>query len=182
MESIKAIIIERAAHIINNSGIESLTIPNLELKEIEPNHQLTKDDDIILILLDSLEDDIKTMVREIDNKKMVPETRLNLFFKGLYSLFQTKSYYLHIIFDKSLFKRDDKVKFSIVHIENIVEKYLTTIIKEGKIDYSFKVNVPDRLLIKKFLSEFRSMIENEHLVNEMKLEFNKIKKNKNDEQ
>jgi len=182
MESSKSIIIEKAAKIINNSGLEALTIPNLELKGRYHNNQLTKDDDIILILLGSFEDDLKTIVHEIANDGIVPEISLKLFFKRLYSLFQTKSYYLHVIFDKSLFKRDDKVKISIINIKNIAEKYLATIIEAGKINNSFKANLPTRLLVKKILSEFRSMIENEHMVNEMKLEFNKIKKYNNDEQ
>ncbi|MCK9206859.1 MAG: hypothetical protein M0P66_07095 [Salinivirgaceae bacterium] len=180
MEANRTIIIEKAAQIIINSGLEALTIPNLELKvrvdKNQLNNQITKDDDILLVLLVCFETELNAIVQEIANKGIVPETGLQLLFKRIYSLFQQKPYYLSIIFDKSLLKRDDTIKMSMLRTKNIAETYLTTIIDAGKIDHTFKTKVPTRLLVNKILSEFRLIMKDEQLVNEMILEFKNIKK------
>ena len=55
-------IIEKAAGIIMNSGVDELTIHNLadklQIKERQLYGRLSKDDDILLILLLSLESDM----------------------------------------------------------------------------------------------------------------------------
>lgn len=55
-------IIEKAAGIIRNSGLDELTIHNLadklQIKESQLYGRLSKDDDILLILLLSLESDM----------------------------------------------------------------------------------------------------------------------------
>jgi hypothetical protein len=106
MEANKFIIIEKAAGIIMNTGLEALTIHNLaaelKVKDSQLYNQLTRDDDILLMLLLGFETDIIEFVKELANKGVTPESELKLLFNGLYFLFLQKPYYLSLIFDKNL--------------------------------------------------------------------------------
>lgn len=179
MESKKAEIIETAAHIIMNSGIGALTIQNLydelDLEETRLDNRLVKDDDILLMLLSEFEADINELVLEYANNGVSPETELELLFKGLYFLFQQKPYYLAIIFDKSLIKRDDRIKKSFLRISNTAENYLTTIIDAGRNENLFKNKQSSKLLVSKILSSFRLLMKDEQLVNEMKLDIKTLR-------
>ncbi|HAM97461.1 MAG TPA: hypothetical protein DCQ26_02515 [Marinilabiliales bacterium] len=185
MEPTRTLIIDKAARIIMNSGLEALTIPNLE-KEVgvgknQLNNHLTKDDDILLVLLVCFETELNSIVQEITNKGIVPETELQLLFKRLYALFLLKPYYLSIIFDKNLAERDDAIKISIQRIINIAETYLSTIIEAGKTAHTFKTKVSTKLLVNKILSRFRIFMKDEQLVHEMILELKNLKNQNNEE-
>src|SRR3989339_495227 len=185
MEPSRTLIIDKATRIIMNSGLEALTIPNLE-KEVgvgknQLNNHLTKDDDILLVLLVCFETELNSIVQEITNKGIVPETELQLLFKRLYALFLLKPYYLSIIFDKNLAERDDAIKISIQRIINIAETYLSTIIEAGKTAHTFKTKVSTKLLVNKILSRFRIFMKDEQLVHEMILELKNLKNQNNEE-
>lgn len=173
-------IVERAAEIIMDSGLETLTVSNLasglKLHESHLYQQLTKDDDIVLILLLRFETDIHEAVKELANKVQSPETKLKLLFKRIYLLFLQKPHYLSIIFDKNLKERDESIKKSFVRIKNIAESYLTFIIDKGKNEYTFKTKVPTRILVDQMLSSFRLLMKDEQRVNEMVLELKTLRK------
>ena len=186
MEPNRTLIIDKAAQIIINSGLEALTISNLEMEvgvdKDQLNHQFTKVDDILLVILVCFETELNDIVQEITNKGIVPETGLQLLFKRLYSLFLLKPYYLSIIFDKNLAERDYTVKMAILRIMNIAETYLSTIIDAGKTDHTFKTKVSTKLLINEILSGFRMFMKEEKHVHEMIPELKKTLKNEyNDE-
>lgn len=173
-------IVERAAQIIMDSGLQALTVPNLatelELNASQLYQQLTKDDDILLILLLSFESEIHGAVKELANNIQSPETELKLLFKRIYLLFLQKPHYLSIIFDKNLKERDESIKKSFVRIRNIAESYLTLIIDKGKNEYTFKTKVPTRILVDQMLSSFRLLMKDEQRVNEMVVELKTLRK------
>ena len=179
METNKSAIIDKAARIILNTGLEALTIHNLaqELKvdKNQLNNQLLKDDDIILILLLAFETDIIEFVKETETKKVNPESELKLLFKGLYFLFLQKPYYLSLIFDKSLIKRDESIKHSVLRIKRIAEDYLAGIIDKGKKQNNFKTNESTNFLVNKILSGFRLFMKDEQRMNDMMLELKTLK-------
>ena len=132
-----------AAGIIQNSGLAALSIQKLAEKlganrEELNAHFLEEDDDIILIILLALENDLILLIREIKNRHTTPEAELKLFFKGLYSLFLQKTYYLSILFDKNLRQRDNEIKKAIRRIKVLSVKYLSDLIEEGKGTNTFK--------------------------------------------
>lgn len=180
MEPKKTEIIKKAAKIILDTGLEGLTVPNLanelEINESQLYQQLTKDDDIVLILLLGFETDIIQVVKELANKVHSPETELKLLFKRIYLLFLQKPYYLSIIFDKNLKERDESIKKSFIRIRNVAENYLTIIIDKGKNEYTFKTNVPTRVLVDQILSSFRILMKDEQNVNEMVLQLKTLRK------
>lgn len=179
MDAIRFLIIDKAARIIMNSGLESLTILNLE-KEVgvdrnQLDNQLTKDDDILLVLLVNFEAELNGVFQEITNKGILPEAELQLLFKSLYSLFLLKPYYLSVIFDKNLAERDNTIKISIQRIRHVAETYLSKIIDAGKKDQTFKTRVSSKLVVRKILIGFRMLMKDEQLVHEMILELKNLK-------
>ena len=179
MEPQKSEIIEKAANIILESGLQTLTINNLatELKvhETQLYKQLTNDDDILLMLLLAFETDVIEFVKELVKKGASPESELKLLFKGLYFLFLQKPYYLSIIFDKELIKRDTSIKNSFIRIRNIAKNYLTGVIDAGKNENTFKTKEPTAVLVNKLLSGFRFLMQEDRRVNEMILELKTLK-------
>ena len=173
-------IVERAAQIIMDTGLGTLTVPKLAtelaINESQLYQHLTKDDDILLILLLGFETDINEAVKELANKVHSPETELKLLFKRFYLLFLQKPYYLAIIFDKNLKDREESIKKSIVRIKNIAGSYLTLIIDKGKEEYTFKTKVPTKILVDQMLTSFRLLMKDEQRVNEMVLELKTLRK------
>lgn len=173
-------IAQKAAQIILDTGLEELTISNLaialEVNESQLYRQLTKDDDIVLILLLSFETDIIQAVKELANKVYSAEAELKLLFKRIYLLFLQKPHYLSIIFDKNLKERDESIKKSFVRIRNVAEGYLTLIIDKGKNEYTFKTKVPTRVLVDQMLASFRILMKDEQRVNEMVIELKTLRK------
>ncbi|MFA9388503.1 MAG: hypothetical protein ACERKD_01765 [Prolixibacteraceae bacterium] len=182
MKTTSTAIIDKSAQIIMNSGLEALTIPNLLLKmgiaKNELHNQITKDDDLILMLLLAFENELNTLVQEIANTGIEPETKIKLLFKNLYSLFLQKPYYLALIFDKSLMNREHSIKAIMLRIKNTAETYLSTLINTGKMDNTFKTKMSTKLLVGKILSSFRLLMKNEQRVNEMILELKDIRTTK----
>lgn len=179
METNRNLIIEKAEEIIMNTGLEALTIHNLavemDLKENQLYNQLTKDDDILLMLLYGFETDMIEFVKELVNKSVTPDAELELFFNALYFYFQQKPYYLSLIFDKNLIKRDGNVKKAVLRIKRVAEDYLTNVINNGKKQNIFKIKGSTGQLVNRILSGFRFQMKDEHLFNNMILEFKKLK-------
>jgi hypothetical protein len=179
MEANKFIIIEKAAGIIMNTGLEALTIHNLaaelKVKDSQLYNQLTRDDDILLMLLLGFETDIIEFVKELANKGVTPESELKLLFNGLYFLFLQKPYYLSLIFDKNLMRRDESIKKAVLSIKRVAEDYLTGVINNGKKQNTFNTIEPTKFLVNKILSGFRLFMKDEQRVNEMILELKKLK-------
>lgn len=182
MEILKNEIVKMASQIIVNKGLENLTIHNLasELKinENQLYNQFTNDDDILLMILLFFENEIKESILEFTKIEETPEKELKFLFKRLYVLFMEKPYYLSIIFDKSLMKRDESINMAISRIKEIVENYFTTLINKGKVENIFKTQVPTKLLVDKMLSEFKLLMEDEQYVNDMILDLKTLKKSK----
>lgn len=179
METNRNLIIEKAEEIIMNTGLEALTIHNLatelKVKDNQLYNQLTKDDDILLMLLFGFETDIIEFVKELASKGVTPEAELELFFNALYFYFQQKPYYLSLLFDKNLMKRDESVKKAVLRIKRIAEDYLTDVINNGKKQNIFNTIEPTRFLVNRILSGFRFQMKDEHLLNNMILELKKLK-------
>ena len=91
METERYLMIEKAGEIIMKSGIQELTIKNLATELVVSENilynQLTKDDDILLLILKDFEIELKEYIHSVANKRETPDTELKLLFKGLYFLF-----------------------------------------------------------------------------------------------
>ncbi len=179
METTKTEIIGKAAEIIRHSGIKDLTIhklaANLEVDEYILYAMLTKDDDILLLLLLDFEAELDEFVGALNRNAEPPETEIKILFKKLYFLFLQKPHYLSIIFDKSLKNRDKSIKESLLRIRKIAQNYLTGVIERGKNDNTFNTAEPTQKLVEKILSDFRLFMGNEQRLHEMIQEMKQLK-------
>lgn len=182
METQKNEIIEKAAGIIMNSGIKELTIHNLadqlQIKESQLHEHLSKDDDIVLILLLSFKSDFVDLLTKTELSADLPEKKLKFIFKELYQLLLKKPFYLDIIFDKNLKNRDNQIMNLVLWIRGIAHNYLTNIINEGKAENTFKTKVSTSVLVHKILSDFRTLMNDEQRFHEVVLEMKKLRKTK----
>lgn len=181
MEVNKSDIIEKATQLIIKLGLEALTIDNLAtelgINKDQVYNKFSNVDDILFVLLQNFETELKELVLESSNTLEAPEIELKQLFKKFYYLFLQKPYYLSIIFDKSLFVRENRIKMSLLQIKNVMETYLTSLINTGKLSQAFKSKVPTKLIVDKILSEFRLLMKDEQHVNEMVLQLIAIKNN-----
>ncbi|MGB4415196.1 MAG: hypothetical protein WBI53_09970 [Paludibacter sp.] len=175
-------IIEKAAGIIMNSSVKELTVHNLadklQIKESQLYRRLTNDDDILLILLLSFENDMVQFLSGTEQSSDSPENKLKIIFKKLYFLFLQKPYYLDIIFDKNLKNRDKSIMNSFLRIRQMAENYLTDIINNGKAENTFKTKVSTSVLVTKILSDFRTFMKDEQRFHEIILEMKKLQTSK----
>lgn len=182
MEANKKEITEKSVNIIMNLGIESLTIDNLanelDIDQKELKKEFLSDEDILLMVFKSFEDDLKEFVQEINNQTENSAIEFNTFFKSLYNVFLQKPYYLSIIFDKRLKNKNDKIKKSIIRMKSTIENYLTNLIESGKENNTFKTKTSTSLLVNKMLSEFRLLMKDEQYINEMILNLELLRKSK----
>jgi len=173
-------IIEKAAQVIMNAGVEHLTIANLANELIidkkELYHLFSNDDDILLMMFDHFEKELNEFIHELSDHNEPPEKEFKTFFKSLYNVFLQKPYYLSIIFDKGLKKSDEEIKNSIFRMKDIVEQYLIKLINAGKQNHTFKTKIPTRVLAGKMLVEFRMLMRDEQYLNEMILQMETLKK------
>jgi AcrR family transcriptional regulator len=179
METENTTIIKKAREIIMDEGIPALTIHNLAIKlnmdEEQLHHKFSNEDDIIQLIMSDFEKEIKEYVRQYSNNNEQPETELKLLFKRLYFIFLQNPFYLSIIFDSTLIKRNEGVKKSLLRIRKVAENYLSIIINTGKTENTFKTILPTKVIAGKLLSDFRSFMKDEQLLNEMVLELKTLK-------
>ncbi len=179
METENRIIMKKAREIIMNDGLSALTIHNLaiELKwdKEQLYHQFSNDEDIIQLVMFDFEKEIKEYVRQFSDSLEPAETELKLLFKRLYFIFLQNPFYLSIIFDTTLIKRNIEIRKSILRIRKVAVNYFSTIINKGKKEDTFKTKVPTNVIVDKILSDFRSYMRDEQLLNEMVLELKTLK-------
>lgn len=157
--------------IIEDEGLDALTIARvakeLNLDENYLLQQFGSVDDILVMLLESFENELHEFIKEISGKEEAPETAFKLLFKRLYFLFLQRPYYLAVIFNKSLTRKNDKISVVVLRLKRLAKSYLIGIIDEGKRLQDFKTPLPSEKWADQILSEFRLFMENEQRVNEL---------------
>lgn len=171
MKTKEALIIEKAAHIILNMGVEALTIHNLAIEmgvdETQLYQQFTNDSDIQLMILRFFENELNEFIQENIVNSEPPEAQFKLIFKKIYFLFLQKPYYLSVIFDLRLIEKNNEIKKTFFKIKNIAATNLSEIINNGKKENIFKTNEPTKSLVRKILYGFRAYMQDEHILNEI---------------
>ena len=157
--------------IIEDEGIDALTITRISKElNLDENYllqQFGSVDDILVMLLESFESELLEFIKEISGKGEGPETAFKLLFKRLYFLFLQRPYYLSVIFNKSLTRKNEKITVVVFRIRKLAKSYLMGIIEEGKRLQVFKTPLPSEKWADQILSEFRLFMENEQRVNEL---------------
>lgn len=175
--------IETAGRIILESGINALTIEELAIRMEIPYSELSiyfeKDNDILKMMLYSLDNEIQQLINAVVARLQSPEEELQNLFKNLYELFNRKSYYLSLIFSTELTEKDSEMHDNLLKIKTAAEMYLFQVITNGKKKKIYKTEINSRSLVNRILVSFR-LLMNEQLVSINLVRSLKILRSKND--
>ena len=164
---IKEDIVEAAGSIILQSGINVLSIEELELKigisHKELSMYLRKDKDILIMLLISLESEIQQIINDLVISNQSPEEALQNLFKSLNKLFERKPFYLDLIFDKHLEEKDSEILKIINRIIKRAESFLLQVIDKGKQEHVFQTGTKSRYLVNRILVSFRLLMNEQRV-------------------
>jgi len=160
-----------AGKIINESGINSLSIEELA-REMKIDHSLLnpylkKDEDILMLLLSSLENDIKQLIIETRTVDGSPEEDLQLLFQKMHELLKLKPYYLSVIFYIELKEKESEFQKVLLRIKISVRTYLLEVINQGKKETVFKTRQTSRVLVTNILGSFRSFMNEQRMISKM---------------
>lgn len=164
-------IIEKAGEIVMRLGVESLSLNTIAQELDMSKEQLSvfasKENDLFLLLFNDFENDILDLLEGFAQTKHSPQKDLQKFFTKLHSFFYQKPYYLELIFDKNIMKRDAAIIESFLRIKRVTAAYLGRLINEGKQSEVFITKQSTQSLVNGILSSFRFLMKDEQLMNEM---------------
>lgn len=171
METSKEHIVEKAAQMIMQSGVEALTLnrlsAELDLKKNPSAIHLAKEEDLLLLIAEKMETDIHTFIKGLSQSRENPDAELSILFKKLYFFFLQKPYYLDILFDEKNWTENPEIKAVLTQMKNRAENYLTSVIERGKMKTIFKTKSSTQALVEHILSGFRIFMQDEQQLNEM---------------
>ena len=164
-------IVESAAKIIEEAGITALSIEELA-GEMKIDHSLLypylkKDDDILMLLLLSLENEIIQLIKDTRTEEGAPEEKLQLLFENMHKILKLKPYYLSVIFSTELKEKDTGAHNALLRIKISVRSYLLEVINQGKNIAVFKTRRTSRSLVNNILGSFRSFMNEQRLITKM---------------
>jgi len=164
-------IVEAAGRIIIESGTDSLSIKELadEMGIETPllDSYFEKDDGILMLLLKSLENDIKQLISETRTVDRSPEEDLQLLFQNMHELFKHKPYYLSVIFYTESKEKESEFQKVLLRIKISVRTYLLEVINQGKKETVFKTRQASRVLVTNILGSFRSFMNEQRMISKM---------------
>ncbi len=173
-------VIEAAGRIIMMSGTKGLSLDALlcepKIKEKNYLKNLKDEEDIFEILLLNFEVELIELLVNIAKEGNKPDVELELLFKRLYVLFETKPWNLSLIFDNNLQERYPWFKNAILRIRVAARYYLTRLVERGKKEKIFKTPVNTNLLVKGILASFRSLMNDYQLGHKMINDLKKFQK------
>ena len=171
MELRKKNIIEAAGRIILESGIKALSIEELALRtgnrKAELSTYFKKDNDVLIMMLISLDNEIKQLINDVVTRKQSPEEELQNLFKHLHDLFNRKPYYLSIIFSTELMEKDSDMHDILLRIKTAAEIYLFQVITLGKEKKIFITEITTRSLANNILLSFRLLMREQLVSNNL---------------
>lgn len=167
MDFTKNELVKSAGEMINQAGTGALTIDKLALrigiKPEELSSFFKQDNDILTMMLLSLENEMQQLIQHILTKNQLPEEEIISLFKKLYELFDLKPYYLSIIFAAELIKQDTGIQDILVRIRSAAEICLLQLVNQGKQQKTFHIGTKTSALVKKILASFRVLMNDQWL-------------------
>jgi TetR/AcrR family transcriptional regulator, fatty acid metabolism regulator protein len=171
--------VEAAGKIIHDSGVGALSLEllakEMKIKRSTLNSYFQNDDDILMLLLISLENELKKLITDNRTGSGIPGNELQLLFESIHKLLEINPYYLSIIFPPELQKKNAAFKKKLLSIRIFVRTYLLEIIDQGKKDQVFKNQLPTISLGNYILKSFRLFINEQHQLTKMAIELERLK-------
>ncbi len=170
-------IISVAHRIINDQGIQGLTIKNLSRKIGVSEPALYRHFENKIAILEAILDDFKdlsySMFHNAAANSGSPDEKISLLFRNHFNVFFSQPSLSSVIFSEEIFRNEQTLKSRISLIMDQNRSILTNIIKEGQENGAFRTDIDVsllaimtmgslRLFVKKWqLSDFSFDIEQE---------------------
>jgi len=181
MEPIESDVENAAGAIIDKAGVNALEVDSLALQMgISKNElpaYLKNEDDILKFLALRLENEIQQLINHLEVMHHEPENKLSDLFSGLYDFYNQKSYFLELMFADFVYKNDSSAQPIIVEIRNLVGKYLTQILEQGKQTKVFSYNVDTKLEVESILNRFRFFMSDIPMTHKMIRDLKTLREN-----
>ncbi len=172
--------VEAAGRIINRSGVKALTIEEMSHEMGIDTDQLwfyfKKEDDILLLLMHSLESEIKQFVKDANTRDLSSEKELQILFASLIDLFGHKPYYLSIIFSPEMAEKNPAIQEVLQRIRKTAKEHLVKIINQGKRDKISQTKQTSKHLANKILGSFRALMNEQRVIDNMVRDIEVLKK------
>ncbi len=172
-------IVEAAGRIINRSGADALSIVELSREMAVDQYQLSpyfkNNDDILIMILQWLEKDIKQLVSDSISLSGASEKELETLFGTLNNLFGMKPYYLSIIFSKELADTSLASQRVILSIKSIAKTYLMQVINHGKTEKMIKTKGTTESMATNILGSFRLFMNEQRVIDKMVRDYEILK-------
>jgi len=181
MEPIESDIEKAAGIIIEEAGINALTVDALALQmRISKNELITyfkNKDDILKYLALRLKNDIQQLINNLAAKNPEPEKELSDLFAGLYDFYNRKSYFLELMFADVIHENNSAVQAIIFEIRRAVGNYLTQILEQGKKTGVFNSHVSTRNQVESILYRFRFFMSDIPMTHKMISDLKMLREN-----
>lgn len=155
-------LVEAAGRIINESGINNLSIVQLA-REMKIDESILypyfkEDEDILMLLLVTMGDELNQLITETRVEGTLPDQELRLLFENIHHLLEIKPYYLSAIFFIQLKENNTALQNTMVRIKIDIRSYVLEVINRGKNDMVFKNKMSSKSLGNYILKSFRSFM------------------------
>ena len=181
MEPIESDIEKAAGFIIEEAGINALTIDALNHKmSISKDNLLNYfkcDEDILKFLAQRLENEIQKLINNLAAIHHEPEKELVDLFKNLYDFYNRKSYFLELMFADVIHENNSAVQAIILGIRKAVGNYLTQILEQGKKTGVFNSQMSTRNQVESILYRFRFFMSDIPMTHKMISDLKMLREN-----
>lgn len=179
MEPIESDIEKAAGVIINETGINALTINRLSRQTGISKDKLLNyfkgDEEILKFLAQRLINEIIKLINHLSDMHHEPEMQLADMFKNLYDFFNRKSYFLELMFTDIKHLNYNAVATILIRVRDDIKNCLIQILERGKKTGVFNYHLKTRKEADSVLNRFRFFMSDFPLTNKMIRDFKELK-------
>ena len=174
-------IIDEAVNLIDEKGIQGLTIKNLSKKigisEPALYRHFDSKTDILLSILKDFKEMAITLGDILDKMEGTTLEKINLMFSSLLELFSETPSMVSVIFSEEIFKNEKILKDGIIEIMNLHAQTLEKIIESGQADNTIRNDIDKNHLSLMVMGSIRLFVKKWDLNNysfDLKMEGKKL--------
>jgi AcrR family transcriptional regulator len=165
-------IIEESIKLIDEKGIQGLTIKNLSkaigISEPGIYRHFESKTDILLSILKNFEEMSSFMNEVIKEGEGTTISKIEFMFSKIIELFSVEPSHISVVFSEELFKNDEALKSKIIEIMNMKEKAIEDIILEGQNNGEVRNDIGNKTLALIVIGALRFRIKQWDLRNQHK--------------
>jgi AcrR family transcriptional regulator len=156
-------IINESILIIDNKGIQGLTIKNLSkaigISEPGIYRHFKSKTDILLTMLDSFLETALKLAKVLESNEAPATQKLDLLFSKLLELLTETPAIVSVIFSEEIFKNEEILKMKIIEILNFQTKTIEKIISDGQNNNEVRKDIDKRSLALMAMGSLRLLVK-----------------------